>query len=84
MIKFLEELVLQQEMYVFYSDNQSVICLSKNSTFHPRSKHIDVKCHLIHDVLESKKLYLEKIHTSENRPDMLIKCLPKEKLEACR
>ena len=35
-------------------------------------------------MLESKQLYLEKIHTSENGSDMLTKCLPKEKLEeAC-
>ena len=38
----------------------------KNSTFHLRSKHIDVRYHWIHDVLDSKQLYLEKIHTSEN------------------
>ena len=35
-------------------------------------------------MLESKQLYLEKIHTSENGLDMLTKCLPKEKLKACR
>ena len=35
-------------------------------------------------MLESKKLHLERIHTSENELDMLTKCLPKEKLEACR
>ena len=84
MRKFLEELGLQQEKYVVYNDSQSVIHLSKNSTFHSRSKHIDVRYHWIRDVLESKKLYIKKIHTSENGPDMLTKCLPKEKLEACR
>ena len=35
-------------------------------------------------MLESKKLYLEKIHTNENGSDMLAKCLPKENQEACR
>ena len=35
-------------------------------------------------MLESKKLHLDKIHTSENGSDILTKCLPKEKLEACR
>ena len=35
-------------------------------------------------MLESKQLYLEKIHTSENGLDMLTKCLLKEKLEAFR
>ena len=84
MRKFLEELRLQQEKCVVYSDNQSAIHLSKNSMFHSSSKHIHVRYHWIHDVLESKKLYLEKIHTSENGSDMLTKCLPKEKLKACR
>ena len=84
MRKFLEELGLQQGKYVVYSDSQSVIHLSKNSTFHSRSKHIYVRYHWIRDVLESKKLYLEKIHTNENVLDMLTKCLPKEKLEACK
>ena len=35
-------------------------------------------------MFESKQLYLEKIHTNENGVDMLTKCLPKEKSEACR
>ena len=35
-------------------------------------------------MLESKQLYLEEIHTSENESNMLTKCLPKEKLEACK
>ena len=82
--KFLEELRLQQEKYVVYSDRQSVIHLSKNSTFHSISKHIDVRYHWIRDVLESKQLYLEKIHTNENGSNILTKCLLKEKLEACR
>ena len=84
MRKFLEELGLQQEKYVVYNDSQSAIHLSNNSTFHSRSKHIDVKYHWIHDVLELKQLYLEKIHTYENGSNMLTKCLSKEKLEACR
>jgi len=40
MKKFLQELGLQQERYFFYCDSQSAIHLSKNSTFHSRSKHI--------------------------------------------
>ena len=63
---------------------ESVIHLSKNSTYHSRSKHIDVRYHWIRDVLEMKELQLEKVHTNENRSDMLTKSLPKEKLEACR
>ena len=84
MRKFLEELGLQQEKYVVCSDSQSAIHLSKNSMFHSRSKHIDVRYHLTRDVFKSKQLYLEKIHTGGNGSHMLSKCLPKEKLEACR
>ena len=81
MRKFLEVLGLQQEKYIVYSDSQSAIHLSKNSTFHSRSKHIDVRDHWIRDVLETKQIHLEKVHTSENGSDMLKKSLPKEKLK---
>ena len=54
MRKFLEELGLQQEKYVAYNDSQYAIHFSKNSTFHSRSKHIDIRYHWIHDLLESK------------------------------
>ena len=60
MRKFLKELGLQQDKYVVYNDSQSVVHLSKNSMFHSRSKHIDVRYHWIRDVLQSKQLYLEK------------------------
>ena len=82
--KILRRIRVETREDVVYSDSQSVIHLFKNSTFHLRSKHIDVIYHWIRDVLESKKLYLEKIHTIENKSNMLTKCLPKEKLEACR
>jgi hypothetical protein len=69
---------------VLYCDSQSAIHLSKNSTFHSRSKHIDVKCHWIHDALEDKLLQIEKIHTDDNRLDMMTKLLSMQKLEFCR
>ena len=52
--KFLQELGLKQERYVLHCDSQSAIHLSKNSSFHLRSKHIDVRYHWIHDVLNDK------------------------------
>ena len=64
MRKFLEELGLQKDKYVVYNDSQ--INLFKNLVFHSRLKYINVRYHRICDVLESKQLYLEKTHTSEN------------------
>lgn len=82
--KFLQELGLKQEKYVLYCDSQSAIHLSKNSTFHSRSKHIDVRYHWIRDVLDSKLLQLEKVHTDDNISDMLTKTLSRDKHLKCR
>ena len=83
MKKFLHELGVRQERYVLFCDSQSAIHLSKNPTFHSKSKHIELRYHWIRDVLEKKELVLEKIHTSENGSDMMTKSVPPLKLEAC-
>jgi hypothetical protein len=84
MKKFLQELGLQQESYLLYCDSQSAIYLSKNSTFHSRSKHIDVRYHWIRDVLDEKLLQIEKIYTDDNGSDMMTKTLPVQNLEIYR
>ena len=84
MKKFIQELGLKQEKFVLLCDSQSVIHLSKNSTFHSKSKNIDVRYHWIRDVLEEKLLQLKKFYTNENGSDMMTKTLPKEKHELCR
>ncbi|RVW61571.1 Retrovirus-related Pol polyprotein from transposon TNT 1-94 [Vitis vinifera] len=82
-MRFIHELGFKQQHYVVYCDNQSVIHLSKNSTFHARSKHIDVRYHWMRDVLNDNLFELEKIHTDHNGSDMLTKSLLREKLEVC-
>ncbi|CAL9012342.1 unnamed protein product [Prunus brigantina] len=84
MKRFLQELGQEQHKYILHCDSQSAIHLSKNPSFHSRSKHIDVRYHWIRDVLESKKLQLEKIHADDNSSDMMTKSLPKDKYEFCR
>ncbi|CAL9016331.1 unnamed protein product [Prunus brigantina] len=84
MKRFLQELGQEQHKYILHCDSQSAIHLSKNPSFHSRSKHIDVRYHWIRDVLESKQLQLEKIHTDDNSSDMMTKSLPKDKYEFCR
>ncbi|RVW60672.1 Retrovirus-related Pol polyprotein from transposon TNT 1-94 [Vitis vinifera] len=83
MKRFIHELGFKQQRYVVYCDNQSVIHLSKNSIFHARSKHIDVRYHWMRDALNDNLFELEKIHIDHNGSDMLTKSLPKEKLEVC-
>jgi hypothetical protein len=57
--------------------------LSKNSSFHSWPKHIDVRYHWIRDVLNSKQMQLEKVHSDDNEVGMLTKLMTREKLEVC-
>ena len=77
------ELGKNHDMGTLYSDSQSAIHLAINSTFHSRTKHIQLKYHIIRSVLEDGELKLEKIHTSQNPADMLTKVVTREKLRIC-
>jgi hypothetical protein len=52
-------------------DSQSEIFLEKNLAYHSRMKHIDVQYHFVRDMVESKKVLLEKVDTLENTTDSL-------------
>ena len=79
----MEELGKKHENTNLYSDNQSAIHLTKNSAFHSRTKHIQLKYHFIRFVLDEELLKLEKIHSSQNPADMLTKGVTREKLRSC-
>ena len=80
MQKFLQELGLNQKKFALFCDSQSVIHLSKNTTFHSKSKHIEVRYHWLREALEMKLLSLENIHTNDNGSNMMTKALPAMKL----
>ena len=80
---FFKELGMQQDEYVVYCDSQSAIDLSKNATYHSRTKHIEVRYHWIRDATEEKRFKLKKIHTDKNAADMMTKVIPKQKMEFC-
>ena len=65
-------------------DNQSAICLAKNSAFHARSKHIDVRYHWIRDTVNSGEVEFKDVRTYKNCADMLTKVVTKSQLEMCR
>ena len=56
-----------------YCDSRSANFLTKNQVYHARTKDIDVRFHKIGELVSSGKLFLKKIHTSENIADMLTK-----------
>ncbi|GJV87895.1 putative RNA-directed DNA polymerase [Tanacetum coccineum] len=59
------------------------IHLAKNSMFHKRTKHIDIRYHWIRDAIEDGMFELNKVHTDDNASDMLTKAVAREKLKVC-
>ncbi|KAL2248429.1 UNVERIFIED_CONTAM: Retrovirus-related Pol polyprotein from transposon TNT 1-94 [Sesamum indicum] len=72
----IREIGFSKEKLVVFSDSQSSIQLCKNSVFHDRTKHIDVRFHFIRDIVGKDVIKLEKIKTEENPADMGTKSLP--------
>ena len=64
------------EMPTLHCDSQSAIMLEKNSVFHAKTKHIDVKYHFIRDMLKDKLMKLVKVHIDDNPTDLRAKGLP--------
>ncbi|RDX98381.1 hypothetical protein CR513_18707, partial [Mucuna pruriens] len=77
------ELGFVKDEHCLFCDSQSAIHLGKNSTFHSRSKHIDVRYHWIRDALDAKLLKLTKVNTDDNVANMMTKVVLRGKFEAC-
>ena len=77
------ELELAQKTLVVHCDNQSAIYLTRNTMFHERMKHINVKLHFLSDVVSKDEVVVEKIHTNDNPTDMLTQALTTIKSKHC-
>jgi hypothetical protein len=71
--------LVQQEIRLDY-DNHSAIFLEKKLAYHSKTKHIDVQYHFVRDMVEDKKVLLEKADTLKNFVDSLTKSVSSEKL----
>ncbi|GJZ26731.1 retrovirus-related pol polyprotein from transposon TNT 1-94 [Tanacetum coccineum] len=58
---------------VLNCDNQGAIHLSRNTMFHERTKHINVRYHFIREIVESKEIKVAKIGMKDNAADTYIK-----------
>jgi len=56
-------------------DNQSCIEYSKNNTAHDRTKHIEIKYHLVREQIQQENILVIKVPTKENIADLLTKPL---------
>ena len=56
-------------------DNQSCIEYSKNNTAHDRTKHIEIKYHLVREQILQENILVIKVPTKDNIADLLTKPL---------
>ncbi|KAE8686610.1 Detected protein of unknown function [Hibiscus syriacus] len=80
---FLGELGMEQKHIKVHCDSQSAIHLAKNQVYHARTKHIDVRCHFVREILEEGGVIIQKIRTIENPVDMLTKVVTAVKFKHC-
>lgn len=73
--RFFKELKLQGRAITIECDSQNAIHLSKNSVYHERTKHIDVRLHFVKEIIERGEVKVLKVSTEENVADMITKTL---------
>jgi hypothetical protein len=75
---------LEMEETTILCDNQSCIKMTENPIFQDRSKHIEIRYHYIHDMVQRGALKLQYISTDEQVVDVLTKPLSRVKFEHFR
>ena len=65
-------------------DNKSAIFMADNHAYHSKMNPIDVHYHFFKDMVESKKMLLEKVDTLDSVADSLTKSVSTEKFSWCR
>ena len=65
-------------------DSESAIKLSADPVYHERTKHIDVRTHMIRDHVRRGTIALLFVPTSEQVADVLTKPVPYAKVNFCR
>ena len=63
------------EPTTIYEDNQSTICMSKNSQSHGRSKHVDIKYHFVREQVERETIKVTYCKTEEMTADIFTKSI---------
>jgi hypothetical protein len=72
---------LEMRTTLILCDNQRCIKMTENPVFHDSSKHIEIRYHYIHDMVQRGALNLQYISTDEQVADVLTKALSRIKFE---
>lgn len=67
----MEDFGINQTIVKIFCNNQSVVHFPKNSQYHSRTNHIDIKYHFVRDKIEKGEIEVLKVHTLDNATDML-------------
>ena len=59
-----------------YGDNQATITLTRDGSYHTRTKHIDIRYHFIHFTVEDGSIHFLYCPTNDMVTDTLTKALP--------
>ena len=59
-------------------DNRAAIELTKDSKFHARAKHIDIKHHYVRNTIKDQDIVIVSCASKENLADVFTKSLPQE------
>ena len=84
MKKLLHDYGIPQDTMCIFCDNTSAINLSKNPVQHSKSKHIEIHCHFIRDLVEERVVCLEFIHSDNQKADIFTKPLNSPWFESLR
>jgi hypothetical protein len=75
---------LEMDATMIFCDKQSCIKMTENLVFHDKMKHIEMRYHYIHDMMQKGVVKLQYVGTDEQVADVLTKPLSRVKFEYFR
>ena len=70
---FSELTMSPRQKVTIFADNQSAISLAHHQSFHGRSKHIDIKYHLVRDYINKDYIQVLYVPSAQNIADIFTK-----------